>query len=214
MQAARMKAKLLPLLLFSLGVRLGAADAAGPAPTITWVEPGDDSVADVQKTGELGLAHLGRSFLVEIRKTLEASDAASAVSKLHLKDYKPPAAAPGKPAVTAVHRTSLFLRDPANAADAGDRAALDLIKQKTENGDDIPQLLIQKLEVPGQPVEWRVYQPLGLNQQCVMCHARRSAIDPAVRAAFKARFTGEQAADYQAVDWRGVLRISISPAKP
>ena len=206
-----MKARLLPLLLLPAGLGLFAAEPAASDSGMVWVEENDPAAADIRRVGEQAMDAVGRTFLVEVRRETAASVAA-AVDKLHLKDYKPPASAAGQPVITAVRHTSLRLRNPANAPDAADLSALDLIKQKLDNGDDVPHLLVQKLTTPGQPVEWRVYQPLGLAKQCVVCHGPADEIEPAVSAALKAKYPGDKATDYSTGDWRGIFRISLLSA--
>ena len=61
----------------------------------------------------------------EVTRELATKDTAEIVPVMHLKDMELPKSQFGQPRITAIRRTSLMLRDPANAPDGADRAALD-----------------------------------------------------------------------------------------
>lgn len=156
----------------------------------------------------------GSALLAEVRRTLATNTPALAVAKLHLKEFRPPPAVPGKPFVTAVRRTSLRVRSEANAPDAADLAALQKIRRQLEEGEPISKLLVQKVAYPGQAAEWRVYRPLATPSQCLVCHGSKEELGPGVVDNLKTFFPADQAVDYTPGSWRGLIRVSISDSPP
>jgi hypothetical protein len=212
-----MRARSYPFIL-SLACGLAAAPAALAAdttsPTSVFVDIADPGVAEIRRLGERALDHAGSAMLVEVKHVLAESSPALAIGRLHLKDYPLPRAVPGQPAVVALRRTSLRVRNPANTPDTPDRAALELIRDQIENGDDVAPLLIQRVTLPGQPPEWRVYRPLVTLKQCLECHGSADELAPGVTDTLKVFFPTDRAVDYQVGKWRGLIRASIvEPAK-
>lgn len=209
-----MKARSCPIVL-SLALALAASFCAQaaetPAPRLSFVDPDDDAVAEVRRLGERTIDQVGGALLVEVRRVLANTEPPFAVGVLHLKNYKLPAAAPGQPAVTAIQRTSFRTRNPANAPDAADQAVLDLIKRQFDRGDDVARVVVQKVERTGNAVEWRVYRPLAIMDQCMVCHGPSTSLEPGVAAALKQFFPGDTAVDYEPGEWRGLIRVSIAP---
>jgi len=208
-----MKARFYPVVLSQACVfaalaalRAAAADASPHA----FVDPDDPAVAEIRRLGERTLDQSGNALLLEVRRVLADTTPALAIGKLHLKDYRPPPAAPGKPAVTALRRTSRQIRNPANAPDAADLAALERIEGQLERGDPVDRLLLQRVTFPGQPPEWRVYRPLVALKQCLDCHGPSATLAPGVAETLKVFYPADLAVNYRAGAWRGLLRASIS----
>ena len=190
------------------GPTLRAAEAADSL--CVFVDPADPALAAIRKLGERTLDHAATAMVVEIRHELRESAPALAIGKLHLKNYPLPPAVPGQPAVTAIRRTSLQLRNPANAPDAADLAALELIRNQLERGDDVASELVQRVTLPGQRPEWRIYRPLVTLKECLECHGRADALAPGVADTLKVFYRSDQAVDYRTGSWRGLMRVSIT----
>jgi len=192
-----------------------AAIAADPADlSHVFIDPADPAVAEIRKLGEHVLERAGTAMFMEVRHVLAEDAPALAIGKVHLKDYKLPPAAPGRPAVIAIRRTSLQVRNPANAPDAADRAALEFIQNQLQQGDDVAKELIQHVTLPGQPPEWRVYRPLVTLKECLACHGPADALAPGVAGTLKIFYPSDQAVNFKASSWRGLIRVSIAePAK-
>lgn len=205
-----MKTSLLPRLLgVFLGVSAFAAEPVTPETTYTWMDQNDPATAEITSLGTRYLDQVGANLVTEVTRTLAANGAGAAVDKLHLPNLTLPPAQPGKPHVTAVKRTSLYLRNPANAPDAADRAALDKIYFALRAGDAPPKLIFQKVETPGAATEWRLYRPVVTLPSCVQCHGPADQVSASVRVALQRRFPEDQAVGYAAGEWRGLLRVSI-----
>jgi hypothetical protein len=206
-----MKARSCPVVLSVLvGLLLSVAradDAAGL--TYAVVDPADPAVSEIKRLGEWTLDRAGVMMQSEVRRVLTDTAPAMAIGVMHLKDYKLPASAPGQPAVTELRRTSVHVRNPANAPDAADRAALDQIKDQLEQGEPVAKVIVQKVTRPGQPAEWRVYRPLVVIKQCLVCHGESATLAPGVLDALKVFYPHDTAVDYKEGDWRGLLRVTI-----
>lgn len=203
-----MKARSYPVVL-SLACALAALAAAAPDPTHVFVSPDDPRVSHLRAAGERALDHAARALLLEVRRVLADQTPAMAIGQLHLKDYQPPPAAPGQPAVSAVRRTSLRIRNPANAPDAADLAALSRIEAELERGDPVSALLVQRVTLPGRTPEWRVYRPLATLNQCLACHGNDRTLAPGVPDTLQVFYPADQARGYRAGSWRGLLRATI-----
>jgi hypothetical protein len=207
-----MKARSYPIVL-SLACGFVASSTAWAAAAAespySFVDPDDPAVAEIRKLGERTIDQAGSAMIGEVRRVLTTTTPALALGKLHLKDYKLPAAAPGKLGARELRRTSLRVRNPANSPDAADLAALKLIQGQLERGDDVAKVLVQRVNLPGQPPEWRVYRPLATLKQCMECHGAEAVLAPGVTDALKVLYPADKAVDYKPGEWRGLIRASI-----
>ena len=104
-----------------------------------------------------------------------------------------------------VTRTSLRLRNPANAPDPTDAEALAWFQARVAAGGDPPTPQVRGVEGGG----YRYYQPLMTAGLCVQCHGPRESLAADVLAALEERYPGDQAVGYAEGDWRGLLRVSV-----
>lgn len=207
-----MKVRLNPVVLSLACCVLPLTAPASDSTTtpFAFVDPDDASVAEVRQLGDHTIDQAGNAMMLELRRELATKTPALAIGGLHLKNYKVPPAQAGQPAITAVHRTSLKVRNPANAPDAADRAALDLVQRQLVDGEHVSPVLVQKVEHPGQPVEWRVYRPLVVLKQCLDCHGDDGHLAPGVADTLKVFFPTDTAINYRPGEWRGMFRVSIT----
>jgi hypothetical protein len=212
-----MKARSYPIVLslacgLAAFARLQAAESA--TPPYSFVDANDPAFAEISRLGQRTIDQAGQALVVEVRHVLADNTAALALGKLHLKDYKLPAPIPGRPAVIELRRTSLRVRNPANAPDAADRAALERIQRQLEQGDPVDNLLVQRVTLPGMAPEWRVYRPLVTLKLCLDCHGRTETLAPGVAETLQVFFPADKAVDYRDNEWRGLFRVSIvEPAR-
>jgi hypothetical protein len=189
-----------------------AADAA--VSPYSFVDPDDAAVAEIRQLGERTIDQYGNALIAEVRRALTNTSPALAIGALHLKEYKLPLPTPGKPAVTALRRTSLRVRNPANSPDAADLAALEKIQLQLERGDEVSRVLVQRVSLPGLASEWRVYRPLVTLKQCMDCHGSDKILAPGVSDTLKVFYPSDSAVNYKVGQWRGLIRASIAmPAK-
>lgn len=188
--------------------RLAAAD------TVAFVHPDDPAVADIKAIGERAINRIAVSLVQEAVSAVAREGAAKALDECHLRQLPAEGVIiPDMPRITGYKRTSLKLRDPANAPDEAELLALQRVQRGLENGDP-PAVLIQRLDAPGRDTEWRVYKPVAVMRQCAACHGPKTGMSEDVRAELAARYPNDQAADYAVGAWRGVIRVTVAGAVP
>ena len=176
----------------------------------SFVDSADPAVAPIAKAGFDEITHVGGLM---VNQSLVGDDTGTMVSVMHLKNLALPKAVAGKPAITAIKRTSLMIRDPNNKPDAADAAALAQIHQQLMDNEKPDAMLVQKIERPGQPTEWRVYRPIAASKSCLVCHGDPKTFKPDVKAALDKLYPEDKATDYSSQEWRGVIRVSLAEAK-
>lgn len=207
-----MKISRTPWLVPFLCAGLLAATPEDPAlqRKFTWVDSADPVVSDIRRLGEAMIQKVGNNLISEVTRVVSAKGAEAGIDELHLKQLKLPAVQPGQPQITAVKRTSLLVRNPANLPDNADLAALMSIHSALADGDAPPKVLMQQLEVEGSaPVEWRVYRPIVTSAACLACHGPADTLEPGVKARLERLYPGDKATNYAINEWRGVIRVSI-----
>jgi hypothetical protein len=211
-----MKARVVGMALLAL---VGLARAADPAPEMnfSWVDDSDPLAETLRQSGLKLTDLVGGSLMREVDRALATVGLDESMDLMHLKKLNIPAPQPGKPSATEFKLTSYRIRNPRNAPDAAELSALEHVRTKLRESDGTAsQPLLQKIERPGQPIEFRIYRPFIVTPQCLYCHGRTSTLQPQIRAALNRRFPEDQAIDYGPHDWRGLIRVSliIPPEKP
>lgn len=210
-----MKARVVGFLLLALVGRLGATEPAQEM-KFTWVDSSNPTAVPVRQAGLRMIDILGGNLVGETERLLATVGLNESVELLHLQNLKLPRAIDGRPKLIGFKFTSYRIRNPRNAPDAAELAALDFIRDALKRGsEEASQPLVQKIERAGAPDEWRVYRPLATMTSCLYCHGAFDSLQPAVRAVLHRRFPEDQAVNYGAYDWRGIVRVSFElPAPP
>lgn len=178
---------------------------------ITFVDPAAPEAATIRQAGEAASAQLALRLVTELTAALGKGGPEQAVEVCHTKAIPLTAEPlPGLPQVTAVKRTSLRLRNPANAPDAAEQAALDHVAALVADGP-APPILVQKIVIPGSTPEWRLYRSVGVQAACLACHGESKAQPPALRALLRERYPQDAATGYAVGDWRGLIRVTVRP---
>jgi len=191
---------------------LAAQESNAPALKFTWFEPTDPAATEIARSGERLIDRVGGNLMVETDRMIATKGLEASVSELHLKTLAPPRPVEGKPRVTAIKCTSLRVRNPRNAPDAADLAALERVRLDLNSGTQPPKVLVQKVEPADAPAEWRVYRPISVAPNCLLCHGPADRLQPGVRYALDRYFPEDRAVDYNAYDWRGLIRVSYAVA--
>ncbi len=194
-------------------VVIAAAAPAKPAPmTVEFFEPTAPEAGDVPTVGDRAINSIGYSLVVESRSTVANQGAKAAIAKCHLKSVPATGAVlQGVPRVTAYKRTSLRIRNPANAPDAAEEAALQRVQKELEAGNSAPKIMVQRVSHADGSKEWRIYRPVAVLAQCVTCHGPEDKIAEDVRAELKALYPDDKAIGYAAGEWRGLIRVTVAP---
>lgn len=194
--------------------------AATPALKAEFVDPDstDPEIANVRKIGEDATNRLGYMLVQEITVAVNRQGAEAAIDVAHLKKLpKTNGRLNGLPNVSSFKRTSLKLRDLANAPDPAEDLALQKFLAELSAGSAVPKLLVQKVETPGGAKEWRVYRPFGAMPICLTCHGDLSEQTTEFREKIDRLYPIDKAFGYGANEWRGVLRVTVDlspPAEP
>ncbi|MBA3848476.1 MAG: hypothetical protein C0502_00590 [Opitutus sp.] len=203
-----MKTPLRLLLACGLAGALSAQDTQPAEVKFSWADLAEPAVAELAKSGERLIDRIGGSLMVEVERMLGTQGLETAVQTLHLRHLNPPRPVEGKPRVTEIKRTSFRVRNPRNAPDAADLAALEMIRGFLNSGEQPPKLLVQKVERADAPVEWRVYRPISVGPNCLLCHGPVESLQPQVRYLLERYYPEDKATGYNAYDWRGLIRVS------
>lgn len=203
-------------LLLAGGCWMAAVGIAADLPPaeglkLSWVDENDTALAELRQLGDRTIDRIGGAMLSEVRRVISQKGLEAAAEEMHLRSMEPPAAAPGKPRIMAIKRTSLRLRSPANAPDLADQAALEYIRNELNDGNSPPRVLMQRIEAPGRTVEYRVYKPIAVMQDCLLCHGSKEAQLPGVRQSLERQFPEDKGLEYSLYDWRGVIRVTVAP---
>jgi len=179
----------------------------------SFVDRNDPAVQDVLTAGFDEITRIGTIMVTEVNESLVNDEIGASVAAMHLKKLKLPTPVAGQPTITAQKRTSLMLRDPQNAPDAADAAALEMVHAQLMEGDKPDSVILQRVDRPGKPVEWRVYRPIATSKSCLVCHGDPATFRPEVKAALDHLYPQDKAVDYQSQEFRGVLRVSVAEPK-
>ncbi|UCG86329.1 MAG: DUF3365 domain-containing protein [Gemmatimonadota bacterium] len=102
-------------------------------------------------------------------------------------------------------RTSFKYRNPANAPDSLETAAITHFVEMLASQSELPPYHVQQVARD----TFRYYQPLVVNQLCVQCHGTPETMSPEVQAQLAARYPDDRAVGYSVGELRGVIRVSI-----
>ena len=178
-----------------------------------FVTPATPAEREIQSTGENAIDRLAVAMVNEVRGALASGSPEDAVDICHLQGLASNGGVlPGMPRISAVKLTSLKVRSPDNAPDAADKLALASIDRTMAAGDAPPKILLQRIDGPDNTPEWRVYKPLGLTANCLVCHGNPADQSAALRAKLHALYPDDQATGYKAHEWRGLIRVTVTEA--
>lgn len=105
-----------------------------------------------------------------------------------------------------VGRTSLRLRNPANAADAWERAVLESFAAQRADGAEAATLEFHEVVVNGERRELRYMKAIPTGDACLACHGEQ--LDGMVRARIDLLYPHDQATGYRPGDVRGAFTIT------
>jgi hypothetical protein len=104
-----------------------------------------------------------------------------------------------------IKRTSMRYRNPANAPDQDETAALKYFESTLAETGELPDSWVQRA---GRD-EYRFYRPLVVGAPCLACHGPAGQIDPSVQEVLAERYPDDLATGYELGDFRGVIRVSV-----
>lgn len=179
-----------PLLLL-LGSWLHAADAPAVAPA--------PETAALEAEARLLISGLSAELLDTVRQAMQAGGPVQAIGACQL--LAPGIAVRHGKAPWRVGRTSLRLRNPANAPDAWEAQVLERFARDFAAGKPLGELRHSAV-VDG---EFRYMQAIGVGEPCLACHGKD--LSEPVRAALRERYPGDAAQGFAAGDLRGAFTV-------
>lgn len=177
-----------------------------------FVDPASPEVAAIRQAGEAAASAVGKKLITALNTALAAGGPEAAVVVCQTRALPLTAEKiADQPTLVSVKRTSLRLRNPANAPDDAERLALDHVAKLVAAGQPPPPVLVQRIMTSTTP-EWRVYRPIVTKAECLVCHGDPATQSPALRLTLQTRYPADAATGYAADQWRGLFRLTISPA--
>lgn len=188
--------------------------AETPAVSARFLDPEAAENTEVRSLGERAINRLAATMGNEVAVAVSKGGADKAVEFCHLRALPLTGEVlSGMPRITGIKRTSLKLRNPANAPDPAEQLALKRVERDIERGV-LPKVLLQEVDRPDGKTEWRVYRPIGVAPQCVTCHGAPESMAPELQKRLKERYPEDQATGYTAGQWRGLIRVTVGDAPP
>jgi mono/diheme cytochrome c family protein len=204
------------LLLFSAtllrGEEPGAASSS--ARSTPWRDPADPSLATSIDVAKDTIQTLVGSLSTALKAAVESGgpEQGIVVCQTQALPLTASSKAESSPRVIGLKRTSLRVRNPANAPDPAEAEALAHVAELIAAGEPLPGLLVQEIaETNSTSPELRIYKPLPVAAQCLACHGDPDGFSPALRTALQAGYPEDAATGYAAGDWRGLIRVSVQP---
>ncbi len=159
--------------------------------------------------GDSAAGALTRSLMSRVQAALQERGAAYAISfcserALPITESVQDSLAGG----LELKRTSTRIRNPANAPDELEQAALTYFISELAAGRPLPSHHLQRTDGG-----WRYYRPIVVAELCTRCHGPREALEPAVQRVLAERYPDDQATGYIVGDFRGVIRVSVPSAR-
>lgn len=192
-----------------------AAETTGPAINATFVDNESREAAEIRGIGESAINRLAFAMVNELNTALAKGTIVDAVAVAHLKNLpKTGDRVTGLPRIAAIKLTSNRLRAGTNAPDEADRLALDRVLRDLSSDAGPPKILVQRIDPPGGPTQWRVYRPIGVMPVCLKCHAEPAELPAEVRAKLGTAYVNDQATGYHTGEFRGLLRVTVDNAPP
>lgn len=196
--------------LLALATSLPAAEDARP-PSGIFLDAADPAVEGVRKAGEAAIGAVGLKLTSALTQALGNGGPAAAVEFCRLEAQPITGEAlPAHPQVLSVKRTTRRLRNPRNAPDAAEQAALAEMERRIVLGEKPLPVLVQKVAVTGDGrTEWRVYRPIMVQATCLACHGSPAVQSTELRSLLQTHYPADQATGYEVGDWRGLFRATV-----
>ncbi|WP_375207015.1 Tll0287-like domain-containing protein [Hyphococcus sp.] len=192
------------LLCFSAGALWLAACAREPEDAPVSPDP-----ADIAAARDAASA-LGGRLKTRLVETIPESGPVAAIEVCNLEAPEI-ANALSEEKGMAVGRTALRWRNPDNAPDAFERAAMEMFLAEIEAGADPAGLEHAEIVTTAEGRQLRYMKPIMTGGPCVLCHG--AAISEEVKTAIAARYPDDRATGFAPGEFRGAFTITkdLSP---
>ncbi len=191
MNSPRLAAGFAALLALSACAREAAPDEA-PAPELT-------------ETARAATGALGERLKARLVETIAGEGPIAAVAVCNLEAPEIAGAVSAETGMQ-VGRTALRLRNPDNAPDAFERAAMEMFREKLEDGADPASLEIAEIVDAPDGKTFRYMKPIMTGAPCVLCHG--TDVSEELRTAILERYPGDRATGFAPGEMRGAFTVS------
>lgn len=185
----------------SAGDQKSEGEARTEAPTWT------PTATEIERATELGRSaatRLAGTLVEQLSAQLQAGGVESAIEFCSAEAMALTDAVSEELGTLDVKRTATRLRNPDNAPDGLERAALAHFQREMAAGT-LPDGWVQTV---GDD-ELRYYQPLMVSEMCTQCHGPVADLQPGVRERLDELYPEDQAVGYAPGDLRGLIRVVV-----
>ena len=105
-----------------------------------------------------------------------------------------------------VGRTSLKLRNPANAPDNWERSVLESFDERKQAGEDPARMEYHEVVRQNGTTEFRYMKAIPAGKICLVCHGEQ--VDPVAKQRIETLYPDDQATGYREGDIRGAFTIT------
>lgn len=190
----------LPLLL-----ALVVAGCTGTRETVAPAQPAVDTAA-LAAEAEVVAGQLGNRLKGELMTAMQAGGPLAAIDTCHLQ-AQPLTADTGAASGWQVGRTSLRLRNPANAPDRWEQSVLEDFAARVAAGESPAALNAQTLtRTADGGQEFRYMKAIATQEPCTVCHG--TAIAAEIQAKLRELYPDDRATGFSAGELRGAFTLS------
>lgn len=190
----------LPLLL-----ALVVAGCTGTRETVAPAQPAVDTAA-LAAEAEVVAGQLGNRLKGELMTAMQAGGPLAAIDTCHLQ-AQPLTADTGTASGWQVGRTSLRLRNPANAPDRWEQSVLEDFAARVAAGESPAALNAQTLtRTADGGQEFRYMKAIATQEPCTVCHG--TAIAAEIQAKLRELYPDDRATGFSAGELRGAFTLS------
>ena len=107
-----------------------------------------------------------------------------------------------------IRRTSLRVRNPANAPDAWEQSVLEKFEQQLTQGTPIEQLTFAEITNPDGVKQRRFMRAIPTQDICLNCHGAPDHLTPDVKSILNSEYPDDRATGFAIGDIRGAFSVS------
>ncbi len=160
---------------------------------------------EVVEIGQKASKALLKTLVGELKKAMKEGGPLKAVEVCSKKALKLTEEVSKKEGVE-IKRTTFKYRNPKNAPDKYEKEALEYFEKSLKEKGELPKYYVQKVNEN----EYRYYMPLKIKGICLTCHGDPAHMDKKLVGKINELYPNDKAKGYKLVDFRGVIRVSIT----
>jgi hypothetical protein len=168
--------------------------------------PSKQEKAEVATIGKKAAGILIETLQKELKEAITRDGVVEAISVCNKRAlYLTDSLAKNLNRVSEIKRTSLNYRNPKNAPDKYEMAALNLY---INGQQDKKEIYIQKI-LSESGAHFRYYQPLRMKPVCSRCHGHKNNLSAELQKRLVQLYPNDKATGFSGGDFRGLIRVSI-----